>query len=662
MPYTEKNRQILQRSADIQHDCPDLKLGDVSNPKAKLIREFPDIAAQAHGWDPAEVSSHSHKRLMWWCPAGHEYCCSVDQRTRGRSCPYCAGKQVLVGFNDLATVDPQLAAQAHGWDPKTVTRGSGKKQQWICSNGHVWSCSVVGRTRLNQCAVCSGKQVQVGVNDLATTDPTLGNDAHGWDPRTVTRGSAKRVNWICPEGHVYEMAVSQRVRGRNCGVCAGRRVQVGVNDLASSFPEIAREAHGWNPTSHTHGTTRKMPWKCKYGHTWTSSIVSRTRLGAGCPACAGNILQVGINDLVTKFPQIANEADGWDPRTIAAGSSQKKQWRCSKGHQWTTSVHSRTQRQTNCPYCVGLLPIVGKTDLASTHPELAQQADRWDPTTLKAGSNKKVGWKCPYGHTWTSVVFSRAVDGIGCPICSGKKVLAGFNDLATTDPQIAAQANGWNPTTVTKSSNKRVGWKCELNHTWTATVNNRTNGRDCPVCAGKTVLRGFNDLATTHPEIAAQAHGWDPTKVSKGNTQSRWWLCHEGHRWKTTPNGRTVAGTGCPTCSNSGFDPNEPGWLYLIEHDELEMFQIGISNTPEKRLNDHSKRGWEYMDIRGPMDGHLAKQIETELLREIERRGAVMGHNAGIKKFDGYTEAWLKNSLTVTGISQLLEWSRESSD
>ena len=94
-----------------------------------------------------------------------------------------------------------------------------------------------------------------------------------------------------------------------------------------------------------------------------------------------------------------------------------------------------------------------KPSLAETHPELAAQADGWDPTTLAAGSKKKVGWKCEQDHTWLAIVASRK-RGNGCPICSNKKVLAGFNDLATTNPELAAQADGWNSASVTKGSNK----------------------------------------------------------------------------------------------------------------------------------------------------------------------------------------------------------------
>jgi hypothetical protein len=62
---------------------------------------------------------------------------------------------------------------------------------------------------------------------------------------------------------------------------------------------------------------------------------------------------------------------------------------------------------------------------------------------------------------------------------------------------LAIQASEWDPSSLTRSSNKKVTWKCDLGHIWNASVNNRARGDGCPYCGGKKVLKGFNDLATT---------------------------------------------------------------------------------------------------------------------------------------------------------------------
>ena len=96
-----------------------------------------------------------------------------------------------------------------------------------------------------------------------------------------------------------------------------------------------------------------------------------------------------------------------------------------------------------------LISVPGKKEklpLSVTHPELAKEADGWDPTTVTAGSGKKLSWKCPLGHSYDSVVVSRAGSmKTNCPFCSGNKVLPGFNDFASKFPDLATEAIGWEP-------------------------------------------------------------------------------------------------------------------------------------------------------------------------------------------------------------------------
>lgn len=79
------------------------------------------------------------------------------------------------------------------------------------------------------------------------------------------------------------------------------------------------------------------------------------------------------------------------------------------------------------------------------------------------------------------------------------KVLAGYNDLATTHPDLAKQADGWDPTTVSAGAEKARLWRCELGHQWSAAVFSRSRGNGCPICAGQRVLAGYNDLAALRP-------------------------------------------------------------------------------------------------------------------------------------------------------------------
>ena len=181
-------------------------------------------------------------------------------------------------------------------------------------------------------------------------------------------------------------------------------------------------------------------------------------------------------------------------------------------------------------------------------------------------------------------------------------------------------------------------------------------GSGCPFCSNNRVLAGFNDLASKNPEVAGEAFGWDPTTVQAQSGSRRKFQCGQGHIWTARISDRTAKGAGCPSCAKTGFDPNKSGWLYLIEHDQFAMHQIGISNNPHERLASHNGRGWEVIEIRGPMDGHLTQQLETSCLRTLKKRGAALGQNGSRSKFDGHTEAWTTESLNVSSIKQILDW------
>jgi uncharacterized Zn-finger protein len=339
---------------------------------------------------------------------------------------------------------------------------------------------------------------------------------------------------------------------------------------------------------------------------------------------------------------------------------KKVAWKCDNGHITHASVESRAKNETKCGICLNKIILIGYNDLSTTHPELASQAYGWDPQTVSAGSNKRVQWVCSKSHIWTQSVGTRT-QGIGCPYCSGRFSWPGFNDLATLNPQIASQADGWDPTTVGYGSGKKMKWKCAEGHTWEARVNNRGGNREigCPYCSGNLVWVGFNDLATTHPELARQADGWDPKSIVAGHNSKKSWKCELGHRWRAVVSSRAFGRVGCPSCAYSGFDPNLDGYLYFLNQTDWSMFQIGITNYPDDRLQSHRRSRWELIEIRGPMDGHLTQQWETAILRMLRAKGADLSNHKIAGKFDGYSEAWSKSTFEVSSIKELMRLTEE---
>ena len=170
------------------------------------------------------------------------------------------------------------------------------------------------------------------------------------------------------------------------------------------------------------------------------------------------------------------------------------------------------------------------------------------PSQVSPGSNKKVWWKCAVGHEWQAQIVKRT-KGHGCPFCSNHRVLMGFNDLQTTDPELSSQwhpgRNGdLHPWEVTRGTNRKVWWQCSGGHEWEASVASRASGVGCPCCSNKRVLPGYNDLQTVNPVLAGQWHSeynnLHPTEITAHSGKKVWWKCNEGH----------AKGVGCPVCYN----------------------------------------------------------------------------------------------------------------
>ncbi len=386
----------------------------------------------------------------------------------------------------------------------------------------------------------------------------------------------------------------------------------------------------WHPTKNqpltpkdvSYGSKRKVWWMCGRDHTWQAAVYTRTGAGSGCPYCSGKRPWSGENDLATQRPDLAaqwhpTKNRGVTPSQVVAGSNYMAWWVCEKGHEWRALVKSRT-RGAGCPVCANRVLQRGENDLATTHPELARQ---WHPTKngaltprdLVSGSHKKAWWVCDKGHEWRATVLSRTSSGSGCPVCAGKVVLPGVNDLATHFPGIAAQ---WHPTKngtltpqeVSPYSNRRVWWRCPLGHEYRAMVGDRAlRNSGCPYCAGRKVLAGFNDLATLEPEVAAQWHPTlngtlTPKMVTVGSNRKVWWQCSEGHVWKalifSRASGRKC---GCPVCAGK-VKPNRTERYRLmatkygdaLEQSVLRRNRKDIMESGDLPLNSTTYRGREY--------------------------------------------------------------------
>lgn len=126
------------------------------------------------------------------------------------------------------------------------------------------------------------------------------------------------------------------------------------------------------------------------------------------------------------------------------------------------------------------------------------------------------------------------------------------NNLFLSNPGIAKEwhpmKNGsLTPKDIMVQSNRKVWWQCAKDHVWSATINERLHGNNCPYCSGKIVEdENIPQISqVTQAFDSSLADQWHPTK---NEDLKVWWLCPNGHEWSATVLERNQ-GNNCPCCS-----------------------------------------------------------------------------------------------------------------
>ena len=314
-------------------------------------------------------------------------------------------------------------------------------------------------------------------------------------PEDLTCGSKKKVWWQCEKGHGWEALVSNRCelkRPTGCPECARKAPARGLvkDHVVAAQWDVAK--NGSIPEDLTCGSKKKVWWQCEKGHGWEALVSNRCELKrpTGCPECARKAPARGLVKDHVVAAQWDVAKNGSIPEDLTCGSKKKVWWQCEKGHGWEALVSNRCElkRPTGCPECARKAPARG---LVKDHVVAAQ----WDvakngsiPEDLTCGSNRKFWWKCEKGHSWIASVYNRCnlKKPTGCPECMGKSSHRELVKGHAVAAQWDVAKNGSIPEDLTCGSNKKFFWKCEKEHSWEASVANRSRIKTpsgCPTCS-----------------------------------------------------------------------------------------------------------------------------------------------------------------------------------
>jgi hypothetical protein len=170
--------------------------------KNNLYISNPVIAKEWHptkngSLTPRDVTINSNRKVWWLCANDHVWSATVNERIQGKSCPYCSDKKVD-DKNSPRVLNPSPAkeeppAKKESLEPKDVTAHSNKKVS--------------------------------PENCLQTVNPDLAKEWHptknaSLTPQDVTASSHNQVWWMCPKGHEWKAAISNRNKGQGCFYCS----------------------------------------------------------------------------------------------------------------------------------------------------------------------------------------------------------------------------------------------------------------------------------------------------------------------------------------------------------------------------------------------------------------------------------------------------------
>ena len=159
------------------------------------------------------VTEQSNKKFWWTCSvdSNHKWLASLNNRYKGKGCPYCANRKVSK-TNNLKYKFPEIANEWHpnkngNLKPDDFVFGSTKKVWWLCKKDpmHAWETQIRYRVQGKGCPFCANIKHDK-LNSLQYKFPEIANEWHpnkngNLKPEDFAKSSNKKVWWVC---HLYD--------------------------------------------------------------------------------------------------------------------------------------------------------------------------------------------------------------------------------------------------------------------------------------------------------------------------------------------------------------------------------------------------------------------------------------------------------------------------
>lgn len=370
------------------HGCPYCSNNAVLKGVSDFKTLYPELALEWDyknniGLNPDEIAPNSMRSVYWRCSeCGFRWKASLNNRTHKKSgCPKCA-KNYHVSFPEKAIfyyiskvfTDTVENANIEGLMNFELDIFIPSINIAIEYDGEAWHKKL--ERDIIKDKLCAENDIQL-IRVREPDCPTIENSTSiiyklKTEKRNELNIVIKRIlDYLAPNNNVVV-----DINSDNNDIYECMKVPHIYNSLEKMHPELVKEWHpnkngSLLPKDFKSGSNKKVWWKCSVcGYEWETAISARTRKGvrsgSNCPCCSGRIVVQGINDLMTKRPDIAAEWNyeknqglttpgGIDisvPENVSSGSSQTVWWHCNKcNYEWQARISNRTHNNSICPNC-----------------------------------------------------------------------------------------------------------------------------------------------------------------------------------------------------------------------------------------------------------------------------------------------------------------------
>lgn len=543
----------------------------------ELLKEF-DLIKNTN-LDPEKLCPRSCRKVWWKCERGHSWQATITNRTRkqySNSCPYCCNRK-LCSDNSLAQLRPDIAKDWHPTKNKTLTpddviAGGGVKVWWICKHNHEWQTTVGARVNYGSgCPKCTLQTSRIEIAVYAEIKMLFANvswrekiEQYECDiflPDKKIGIEIDGVYWHKPRSNVdaikqkyFDEKGIQLYRLREEGLPLLSERDISFKWSVNVFPVISSLIKQIIKFADLVVVERETLQHYVDGASLHNEKLYR-EIVSHLPAPPYEL------SFAAKNPELSEE---WaydlnaplSPEHFKPAANRNVWWRCKQGHTWQTSLNNRSRQNTGCPYCPRVIPTRATSDwnFAKINPKLVSE---WNhgrdgvliPEEITPNSNIKVWWKCNQGHEWQAAPRSRT-NGTGCPFCYGR-FASETNNLAARYPEILVEWDnelnkGVNPSELTPYVNIKIWWKCSKNHTWQATIYNRTKNKSgCPTCARNS--RRKYSIEYFHEFALKRGGKCLSTEYLQCKTMIKM-ICKNGHEWKTRADNIIYEQKWCALC------------------------------------------------------------------------------------------------------------------